>query len=235
MRKELIERLNRIAENASSVTRMCSGCLKSVQVWSVSSHENEDYECDECRQKREDREYAEERGNLWREVCPAEYRATNEERLQNGSGDLWEAIQLWSYCSMGLGFVGKAGRGKTRAMWILLKRLHDAGKKIVAIDSAELSRGIALRYSENPADAVRWIESMIKADLFFLDDHGKGKMTERVESELFGIIEGRIKHQRPIMFTSNMTVAEMKKSIYTDNIGPIYRRLLEFCRIVEIK
>lgn len=130
--------------------------------------------------------------------------------------------------------MGTSGVGKTRAMWTLLARLHMDGYDVVAIDSAEFTRSVATRYSESPSQAVAWIESMIDADIFFIDDFGKGKLTERVESELFGIVEGRVKNLRPIMFTSNLDAGGLRNQMSADRSEPLIRRLIEFCEVVEV-
>ena len=145
-----------------------------------------------------------------------------------------KTINDWQYGSQGLLLAGPTERGKTTLAWILLKRMFDEGRSIAAYDSTEFSRKVAKLYADSPSQAVDWIESLIAVDILLLDDLGKGRMTDRVESELFGVVEGRNKHMRPIIATTNMTGGELSAAMTNDRGEPLMRRFRNYCEIVVV-
>lgn len=197
-------------------------------------------ECDDVarqieRQETADREFTERcqrQGAAWDALCPPLYRATDPARLP---GDLMAAADGWTFGPRGLGFIGPSGKCKTRVMMRLCHRLaHEHGKRIAYLTAAEFSHRVSRLAADKMADLDAFLEGLCKASVFFLDDFGKGRLTDRVESELYHVVETRTAQLRPILFTGNGTRASLAALMSLDRGEPILRRLEEFCDVEAV-
>jgi len=180
-------------------------------------------ECQDCRAVRKEEQFD--------KICPVLYQRSDLSRLP--ASQLKEAME-WKYGDKGLILLGDTGTGKSRVAWTLLRRVLVADKKEVGFrwfDCIEFGHAIAKHYHEE--DAEEWLYNLAKVDLLFFDDLGKLKMTERAETELFGLVERRCANQLPIIATTNDT-GDTLAARMTDNRGPaLIRRLREFCQIIQ--
>jgi DNA replication protein DnaC len=70
--------------------------------------------------------------------------------------------------------------------------------------------------------------------VLFIDDLGKCRITERVQTELFDLVDSRTSNGLPILFTSNFDrTGFIKRFASPDDAAPIVRRLVESCQIVS--
>lgn len=183
--------------------------------------------CAKCMAKRK----RDSRMEFFEHICPPIYRNTISTKLPNQAA--YEQVMDWEYGSQGLLIIGATGRGKSRSMWQLLKSLiMDEGLRPEVFDCVSFGRQIASRF-QDPVEAVEWLEGLGKAKLVVFDDMGKLKMTERAETELFGIIEQRTANELPIIFTTQDTgdtmAAKMGDPLRAD---ALVRRQREFCKVV---
>jgi DNA polymerase III delta prime subunit len=169
-----------------------------------------------------------QRENRWQWLCPPLYRETDPARLP--PVPLAE-VMAWQYGPQGLLLIGPTGAGKTRAAYLLLRRLldEDESRRIIAFGCLDFGHEAARRFRE--ATGETWVAGVARADVVFFDDFGKEPLTERVEAELFGLIEYRTAHHLPILATSNLTGAALEAKASADRGGPMVRRLREFCRV----
>lgn len=232
--KTIAESLAELRKHAEEHRPTNVACEECSQVFTVSRHPQRVYAnfvCDECCERRAKREIEADKESSWKEICPPLYLNTDQSRLPRNL--LRKAVE-WRFSPKGILVAGNTGKGKTRAIWQGLRVQHSEGRSIIALDSTEFGREVAKRYGENPADAVRWLESLIKCDILFIDDLGKEKLTERTATELFGVIEGRVKQLRPIFATTNLSGAALKASLSPDRGEPLHRRLVDFCELVVV-
>lgn len=150
-----------------------------------------------------------------------------------GVGPLTEVL-AWQYGPTGLLLIGGTGGGKTRAAWLLLRRLFDEGRKIKAFDCLAFAHEIGRRFRDGEGEdgPETWIDSLAETEIVFFDDFAKNVFTDRAESEIFGLIERRTANLLPIIATSNLTGADIERKTSADRGAPLVRRLREFCEVV---
>ena len=194
--------------------------------------------CPECMEKqRAEAEYeaaariAFERNEEWRRICPPLYRETDLARLPMPP-EIITRVLNWKGGPKGLSLVGKTKGGKTRIMFMLLEQLHQEGRSITVITGKEFERYVH-RMFEKDNDARDMIRKVQRAEILFIDDIGKEKYTERVESEFYDLIEKRTSHLRPTIWTANTNGIGLGAMMSPDRGAPILRRLREFTEIIS--
>lgn len=218
-------------------------CFNSVPVPSsdfVRYFPNARILCDDCDLKRikklqqemaaDEQERIQEAFNA---ICPPLYRQSNPERIPAA---FLRECEAWQYNPVGIGLIGPAGCGKTRAAWMLLKRLHFSGLRVFGITATGFAKACADQWhDDNQAKALA--EDMLtrcrRTKVLLLDDLGKQKMTDRSELELFDLLEHRSSHELPIIWTANAAKGDLRKMLSSDRGEPILRRLSEFTKIIN--
>lgn len=168
------------------------------------------------------------------QMIPPIYLDTLPERL---SRLLTQHSEMWEYNPMGIGFIGQSGKGKTRASVLLLERMHDDGKTTFYISATDLALNSANQFADNPTtkDIARSILTMCRtAQVLVIDDLGKGRMTDRAESELYDLLEYRTSRKVPTIWTSNSDAEGLHRMFSHDRATAIIRRLKEFSTIVRV-
>jgi len=167
-------------------------------------------------------------------LCPPLYRESDPQRIPAA---FLRECEAWEVSPMGLGFVGIAGTGKTRAAWMLLKRLHFSGVRVFGITATAFAKACADQWHDDP-QAKGMAEDTLtrcrRTKVLLLDDLGKNKMTERAELELFDLLEHRTSHELPVIWTANAGRETLKQMLSSDRGEPILRRLAEFTKVVTV-
>lgn len=167
-------------------------------------------------------------------MIPPMYEETDVERLH---ARLREEINSYTYGRMGLGFAGESGAGKTRAMILLLQKLHEQGKSVMFMKATRLTEVAYQRFDDDYKikDAAKAAISRCKsADCLLIDDIGKGRLPQSAEELLFDIIDTRMEMQVPLFWTSNAKAKDLHNNFSPDRADPIIRRIGEFTTIVTI-
>ena len=196
--------------------------------------------CDECDLKRIEKlqqeqamEEQERRQEAFNAICPPLYRESDLGRIPAA---FLRECEAWHYNPVGIGLVGPAGCGKTRAAWILLKRLHFENLRVFGITATGFAKACADQWHDNnqaKAMAEDTLTRCRRTKVLLLDDLGKQKMTERSELELFDLLEHRSSHELPIIWTANAERGALKQMLSSDRGEPILRRLSEFTNIIN--
>ena len=197
--------------------------------------------CDDCDRKLTEKivqeqaaEEQERRQEAFNALCPPLYRQSDPERIPAA---FLSECEAWQYNPVGIGLVGPAGCGKTRAAWVLLKRLHMSGIRAFGITATAFAKACADQWHDN-AQAKALAEDTLtrcrRTKLLLLDDLGKQKMTERSELELFDLLEHRSSHELPVVWTANAAKGDLRKMLSSDRGEPILRRISEFTKVVML-
>lgn len=205
------------------ITLTCPKCGRDRVVLS-DKHSPGRYasECRECEQARREQRFV--------RTCPPLYQESDVARLPQHK--LRQAL-AWQYGPQGLILIGETGVCKTRIAWQLIRRVLVNDKREVSFtwfDAVGFGHELAKHYHQE--DAETWLEKITATELMFFDDLGKLKLTERAETELFGLIERRCAACLPMIVTTNDTGDSLAARM-TENRGPaMIRRLREFCSTI---
>lgn len=169
---------------------------------------------------------------LWKNVCPPLYRDSDPSRLKINP-DTISNVLTWENNPHGIGLAGESGTGKTRLMFMLVKRLLEEGIRVRATTAKQFENWCHRMFNKDD-DARLRIEECHQARVLFIDDIGKEKYTERVESEFYDLVEDRTSHLLPILWTANATGEKLIQMMGDDRGVPIVRRLREFSEVISI-
>ncbi|MFA6545000.1 MAG: ATP-binding protein [Limisphaerales bacterium] len=164
----------------------------------------------------------------WQRVCPPLYRESDPARLPQ---EPLRRVLAWTRGPRGLILFGDSGQGKTRSAYLRLRPLVDAGVRCEAIHAVAFGDEIATRFSR--FEGTAWLKRYERAEVLLFDDLGKEPATERVQTELFGLVERRTAQFRPIIVTTQLAPDELAER-YTGHVADaLIRRLREFCEPVQ--
>jgi DNA replication protein DnaC len=169
--------------------------------------------------------------NRFKESVPPFYHDTDKKLLD---ANLVAAIDAWEFNPIGIGMVGRSGKGKTRLAVELLKRFTLSGKRSMYLPATSFANACSDQFSQDHRTSNAAEDLLHEAkttDLLLFDDLGKNRMTDRAESTLYELLETRTSHRRPTIWTSNSNGKELFKMFSPDRADAILRRLIEFSKI----
>lgn len=168
----------------------------------------------------------------WSDICPPLYQATDLARI-GLSAAIKAQVMAWEPNPTGIALTGQTGVGKTRMAYKLMAKVFFSGVTVMAINAKQFERWCSKMFDKDD-DASRQLTALRRARVILIDDIGKEKFTERVESELYDLVETRTANLLPIIWTSNATASRLKDMLSTDRGEPIIRRLKEFSTIIPV-
>lgn len=192
----------------------------------------EEQERETERRRKAERDRRERAVKTFERICPTLYRQSDTERFP---ADAWRIVAGWRYAPAGLLLMGPSGTCKTRMLWQRVKALMiDEGKTVVAYNAVEFANAASSAFFAGASEGERFTNKLCNAGLVFLDDLGKQRLTERVESTLYGTIEYRTANGLPTFVSTNLNRDALLAKFSEDRGEPMARRLREFCVIVGL-
>lgn len=130
------------------------------------------------------------------------------------------------------GFVlyGPTGTGKSFLAACVANRLIDRGIRVLMTDFEHIRNEL----DQHRGEKQEYFDDLAQIPLLILDDLAAESGSEYMQEIVFGVINARAQSGRPMIITTNMTAAEMKKPT---NAGSrrVFSRILGMCLPVEIK
>ncbi len=169
--------------------------------------------CEECAAKEYQREsHAYEAGEaakrqerldgVFYSKCPKVMQQLDRDQFPSDL-ETYDAIMSAPLTDKGIIILGITGAGKSRTMWQLAKRLitQDA-VNVEILEDCRFGRMIECSYDKGMSGHDALIKQFQYAGVLMIDDLGKAKMTGRIESDLFDIIDYRYAEGRPTVITT---------------------------------
>lgn len=172
----------------------------------------------------------------WAEICPPRIQENdwNHAGLKPYQKHI-AIIRNWQMSGQGIYAVGESGKGKSRSLWHLARRL--------AVDEL-----IPMRYlvqgqilnEINRSSVDAWLSRMSGlryVPLILWDDFGNfaamGSRRDLLATELFGLIDHRFNHNLPMLISSNARAEDLEAIFGRVRTEPIMRRLIEGNMVVD--
>jgi DNA replication protein DnaC len=172
----------------------------------------------------------------WEAVTPELLRETNwaDPRLAPHRSAI-ARIRSWKRGARGIYAVGRSGRGKSRAIYDLARRLSvDELVPVRYLLQTEVTRDInrdGLNGFLEKMDAIR------RAPVIVWDDFGKfaaiGSRRDLLVSEIEAMIDFRFTHGLPLLISSNAKDNDLVEIFGAMRGEPILRRIGEGCEVVD--
>jgi hypothetical protein len=224
--------------------RVCSKCGKTIRSEKLTFEGREVFTsimciCNECADRSEARAKAKAAEAIisgtnigWDKICPAAFLDTDPALLPDQKA--MNEVIGWQYGPLGLILSGVTGLGKSRCLYLLLRRMAlKEGRSVCAVRAADFGTECSLLFAEGMTKAYAYSKKLIQADVLAIDDLDKCRFSERVESELFRIIDSRTMNRTPIIVTLNANPDQLTTMMSETRSWPTIRRLQEFCNIVK--
>lgn len=163
----------------------------------------------------------------WALMCPTRFFDTEMAKLPQI--DRTERALRWNrnQDGAGLNLWGHPSTGKTRSLFLILKREHFGGLSIRVFTAGQFERELERRaYKRAP-----FIAALCRVDLLAFDDFDKMNLTREMEKTFFALMDRRMAEKRPVLLTHNSTAPELE---YKFRYGePLVRRIRDFCQSVH--
>lgn len=162
--------------------------------------------------------------------CPPNYLDTDLKILSPKASE----VINFPYGKRGLIVGGVSGRCKTRAMWLLVRRLYvEHGIGFEWFDALSFADGAIAAARDNTLAAH--VKRLSRFPVLVLDDLGKARMTPKVGEALFGLIEARTSYNRPTYITTNFAGETLAARFEDEETSrPLLRRLREFSHVITL-
>jgi DNA replication protein DnaC len=162
--------------------------------------------CSASRRAVEEAEAAErqraKREAAWIATVPAKYR--NTDLLHpDFPAKLWRGLREWDI-TRNIGLIGPSGRGKTRVLGLLAKRAIAEDRFVGWCPATSFQWAAQNQWDDaQGGDCKKWLKRWQECAILFLDDLGKHRWTEAVESEFFALVDRRYSDGKPIHWSMN--------------------------------
>jgi len=163
----------------------------------------------------------------------ASYRTLAEKALYGAKQFVRECIH--GHAAQGLFLEGQFGSGKTHLAAAAANALLEADVDVLFLVVPEFLdqlRG-SYRREYDGMDETELIRRAYEAPVLILDDLGAHNYTEWVRNKLFAIINHRYNRNLPMIFTTNLTLNEMKENIGSRITSRILEMSRAYCLLVQ--
>lgn len=169
----------------------------------------------------------EKREAAWEKTVPKKYRETSMAH-PDFPRKLWDRLKSLPL-DQSVGLIGASGRCKTRLLALLAKRAIAQDLFVGWCPATSFQWAAQNQWcDQNGGDAKKWLRRWQECAVLFLDDLGKHRWTEAVESEFFALIDLRSSRGAPTSWSMNPLPADetgLVEKLQTDQSGVMARAL----------
>jgi hypothetical protein len=158
----------------------------------------------------------------WAAICPASYQGFAVSLLPLASRSVAGVVLRWSTSAKGIGLSGASRTGKTFILTELMRLRYEAGDSVHMPTAGEFAYAVG---SGHDGDRREMIGKCLSVDCLFVDDIGNARYTDRVEKDLFHVLETRKRNLKPVFCTVNGKGADLESSLSEHTARPIVNRL----------
>jgi hypothetical protein len=177
----------------------------------------------------------------WQRLCPEIYWVTDTVRLKAellrwGYDSKWlEEVLGWTYGPQGLMVSGPTGVGKTRVMWLLLRRRLDSERRVaVVLNSVRFRAGLQAAARDGATE--QFVQRLARTEVFYWDDFGQTHMTGAASEMLLHLVKERASAGMPILATTQYSGNGIDEQFERKEMKQaVRRRLNEFCKVVVVR
>lgn len=168
----------------------------------------------------------------WENSCPPALQTSDWARPELAPfAEPIQRVLAYQIGPKGILASGPTGRGKTRAMWQLMRRLGEEGWDVRFWSASDWFTSLQdnIRYGRD--EARGWVESAARHRVVFIDDLGQEAVTtareDWAQSWFFRFLDIRVGERLPLFVTTNLKANEMSGRSGSVRGDPLVRRLLE--------
>lgn len=197
--------------------------------------------CDPCSDAMEERgqesvpsaqvDYKARRRSRWGEMVLPKYAMVYKNKLPAAAKKVYDKVMARDYGPRGLILLGPSDQGKSMLAHDLVKKWFVQGHSATVYSAKGLSWHIG---SQEQSERRQAVESCLRADVLLLDDLGKEKLTNTVESDFYHIVEQREGRGLPVVMTANGGREEILKRFSEDGGEPFLNRLRRTCDVIGL-
>src|SRR5258708_12806097 len=146
-----------------------------------------------------------------------------------------QEVLAWEYGLGGSVISGRSGGGKSRLMWLLLRRLLEGENRTgVVLNAVRFRTGGQAAGRDGTSE--EFVRRLVRTHVLYWDDLGQMHLTGAASEMLLHLLEERICAGRPILATTQYSGKGMDAQFERPEMGQaIRRRLNEFCRVVTVR
>ena len=151
-----------------------------------------------------------------RERTFAEYRAETDDqrRALTAARDFAEQFEEHAERGTTLIFAGRTGTGKGHLAAAASMHIIRAGHSAMFATAREILLWLRASWTDREAPSeLDVLNRLVGVDLLVIDEIGVQFGTDAERDQLFGVIDGRYREQRPMILTTNLKPAELRKVI----------------------
>lgn len=204
---------------------VCQYCGKDYEDPDINPRRS----CFECRAKNNAKAAVYRKEKFIEEFCPLDYQTSDPKLIPNPKKHA--QVLAWQYGPKGMVLLGDSRSGKTRAMWMLLWRIYVAeGHTFEFFTGQSFAAEMSLSFKQDRYED--WFERVSNRKVVMFDDLDKTRFTDRVQAEIFSIVEYRLGRRLPIFISTNLIGDDLARTMNIVGI-PLVARISEVCEPIN--
>ena len=187
------------------------------------------------------RQSARDRWNVLEAEMPQMVETDWSRRHFDRNREAIETVQDWESSKRGLLLTGPTGRGKTRVILDLLRRLAlDDGQDFRYWHASTWFSELQKQNRFGRDEASSWVSATAVRPIVVIDDLGQEAIStvkgeDWAQAWLFRFLDVRLAHSLPLIVTTNLSASAIAGTAQRSEIrsDPLIRRLLDLCDVVK--